>query len=57
MQIKNLEDLRKIKAEARWAVEGISARRKRNQGRVRALAKACADLFLTTDAAKVDEVA
>src|SRR5690606_35152817 len=24
---------RKIKAEARWAVEGISARRKRNQGR------------------------
>ena len=29
---------RKIKAEARWAVEGISARRRRNQGRVRALA-------------------
>jgi ATP-binding cassette subfamily F protein uup len=29
---------RKIKAEARWAVEGISARRKRNQGRVRTLA-------------------
>ncbi|MDF1854060.1 ABC-F family ATP-binding cassette domain-containing protein [Pseudooceanicola sp.] len=29
---------RKIKAEARWAVEGISARRKRNQGRVRRLA-------------------
>ena len=28
---------RKIKAEARWAVEGISARRKRNQGRIRAL--------------------
>jgi ATP-binding cassette subfamily F protein uup len=28
---------RKIKAEGRWAVEGISARRKRNQGRVRAL--------------------
>ena len=28
---------RRIKAEARWAVEGISARRKRNQGRVRAL--------------------
>ncbi|MAU53867.1 MAG: elongation factor 3 [Roseovarius sp.] len=28
---------RKIRAEARWAVEGISARRKRNQGRVRAL--------------------
>ncbi|MBY5973525.1 ABC-F family ATP-binding cassette domain-containing protein [Ferrimonas balearica] len=28
---------RKIKAEARWAVEGISARRKRNQGRVRNL--------------------
>ena len=30
---------RKIKAEARWAVEGISARRTRNQGRLRALAK------------------
>ena len=29
---------RKIKAEAKWAVEGISARRTRNQGRVRALA-------------------
>ncbi|MCT4608772.1 MAG: ATP-binding cassette domain-containing protein [Pelagimonas sp.] len=28
---------RKIKSEARWAVEGISARRKRNQGRLRAL--------------------
>ncbi len=28
---------RKIKHEATWAVEGISARRKRNQGRVRAL--------------------
>ncbi|MEL7299658.1 MAG: ABC-F family ATP-binding cassette domain-containing protein [Pseudomonadota bacterium] len=28
---------RKIKAEAKWAVEGISARRKRNQGRMRAL--------------------
>ena len=28
---------RKIKEEARWAVEGISARRKRNMGRVRAL--------------------
>ena len=28
---------RKIKEEARWAVEGISARRKRNQGRLRAL--------------------
>ena len=28
---------RKIKAEARWAVEGISGRRKRNMGRVRAL--------------------
>ncbi|MEM9912585.1 MAG: ATP-binding cassette domain-containing protein [Pseudomonadota bacterium] len=28
---------RKIAAEARWAVEGISARRKRNQGRLRAL--------------------
>jgi ATP-binding cassette subfamily F protein uup len=29
---------RLIKVEARWAVEGISARRKRNQGRVRRLA-------------------
>ncbi|WP_145103666.1 ABC-F family ATP-binding cassette domain-containing protein [Cereibacter sediminicola] len=29
---------RRIMAEARWAVEGISARRKRNQGRLRALA-------------------
>ncbi|MBD0865588.1 MAG: ABC-F family ATP-binding cassette domain-containing protein, partial [Rhodobacteraceae bacterium] len=28
---------RKIKFESRWVVEGISARRKRNQGRVRAL--------------------
>ncbi|MFM7443114.1 MAG: ATP-binding cassette domain-containing protein, partial [Tabrizicola sp.] len=28
---------RKIKHEAKWAVEGISARRRRNQGRVRAL--------------------
>ncbi|MCX7299566.1 MAG: ATP-binding cassette domain-containing protein [Rhodobacterales bacterium] len=28
---------RKIRAEGRWAVEGISARRKRNMGRVRAL--------------------
>ncbi|NIZ60715.1 elongation factor 3 [Sedimentitalea sp. CY04] len=28
---------RLIKSEARWAVEGISARRKRNMGRVRAL--------------------
>ncbi len=30
---------RRIKAEARWAVEGISARRKRNQGRLRELQK------------------
>ena len=28
---------RKIKAEGKWAVEGISARRRRNQGRLRAL--------------------
>ena len=28
---------RRIKSEARWAVEGISARRKRNQGRLRSL--------------------
>ena len=34
---------RKIKAEARWAVEGISGRRKRNQGRLRALAELKAD--------------
>ncbi len=34
---------RKIRAEARWAVEGISARRKRNQGRVRALQDLRAD--------------
>ncbi len=30
---------RRIRAEARWAVEGISARRKHNQGRLRALEK------------------
>lgn len=35
MQRHKLDRL--IKSEARWAVEGISARRKRNQGRVRAL--------------------
>ncbi len=34
---------RLIKAEGRWAVEGISARRKRNQGRVRRLAEMRAD--------------
>ncbi|MHA7827963.1 MAG: ABC-F family ATP-binding cassette domain-containing protein [Roseovarius sp.] len=34
---------RKIKAEARWAVEGISARRKRNQGRLRNLQAMRAD--------------
>jgi len=34
---------RKIKSEARWAVEGISARRKRNQGRVRRLQEMRAD--------------
>ena len=34
---------RKIKAEGRWAVEGISARRKRNQGRLRALQAMRAD--------------
>jgi ABC transport system ATP-binding/permease protein len=34
---------RKIRAEGRWAVEGISARRKRNQGRLRALAALRAD--------------
>ena len=35
---------RRIKAEARWAVEGISARRRRNQGRLRALADMRSDL-------------
>ncbi|HGG05625.1 MAG TPA: ATP-binding cassette domain-containing protein [Aliiroseovarius sp.] len=34
---------RRIKSEARWAVEGISARRKRNQGRLRALQAMRAD--------------
>jgi len=34
---------RRIKAESRWAVEGISARRKRNMGRVRALQAMRAD--------------
>ncbi len=34
---------RKIKHEAKWAVEGISARRKRNMGRVRALQQLRAD--------------
>ena len=34
---------RLIKAEARWAVEGISGRRKRNQGRVRRLQDLKAD--------------
>ena len=34
---------RRIKSEGRWAVEGISARRKRNQGRLRALQDLRAD--------------
>ena len=34
---------RKIKAESRWAVEGISGRRKRNQGRLRELARMRSD--------------
>ncbi len=44
-RIREQEDIaahkleRRIRAEARWAVEGISARRRRNQGRLRALAK------------------
>ncbi|MGR3485194.1 MAG: ABC-F family ATP-binding cassette domain-containing protein [Paracoccaceae bacterium] len=41
MQAHKLD--RRIKAEARWAVEGISARRKRNQGRLRALRDMQAD--------------
>lgn len=36
-KIHNLN--RKIRSESRWAVEGISARRKRNQGRLRNLEK------------------
>jgi len=46
-----------IKAEGRWAVEGISARRKRNQGRVRRLAAMRADrgaLIARTGAAKME---
>ncbi len=34
---------RRIKSEGRWAVEGISARRKRNQGRLRSLQAMRAD--------------
>ncbi len=48
---------RLIKAEGRWAVEGISARRKRNQGRVRRLAELRADRRAQigrTGAAKMD---
>jgi ABC transport system ATP-binding/permease protein len=48
---------RKIKAEARWAVEGISARRKRNQGRVRALGalrKERADMIRRQDVAAME---
>jgi ATP-binding cassette subfamily F protein uup len=48
---------RLIKAEGRWAVEGISARRKRNQGRVRRLAEMRADRgaqVARTGAAKMD---
>ena len=50
---------RKIKAESRWAVEGISARRKRNQGRVRALndlrAERASQIKRQTNAAMVFE--
>ena len=35
---------RKIRSESRWAVEGISARRKRNQGRLRNLEKLRAEM-------------
>ncbi len=39
-EAQNLHKLeRRIRAESRWAVEGISARRKRNQGRLRRLAE------------------
>ena len=47
---------RLIKAEGRWAVEGISARRKRNMGRVRRLRELRADRsaqILRPDAAKM----
>ncbi len=42
---------RLIKAEARWAVEGISARRKRNMGRVRRLGE-----LRDTRAAQIGEI-
>ncbi len=48
---------RLIKAEGRWAVEGISARRKRNMGRVRRLAELRAerrDAIARTGTAKMD---
>ncbi len=48
---------RLIKAEGRWAVEGISARRKRNQGRVRRLAELRAERraqIVRTGVAKMD---
>ena len=48
---------RLIRAEGRWAVEGISARRKRNQGRVRRLAELRAErreAILRPGAAKLD---
>ena len=48
---------RKIKAEARWAVEGISARRKRNQGRLRALAQMRSDRAAQTSRQGVAEMA
>ncbi len=39
-EAKSLHKLeQRIRAESRWAVEGISARRKRNQGRLRRLAE------------------
>ena len=44
-EVFEVEDIKRhklnrlIKTEARWAVEGISARRKRNQGRVRRLSE------------------
>ncbi len=48
---------RLIKAEGRWAVEGISARRKRNQGRVRrlqGLRQERADQITRTGTAKME---
>jgi ATP-binding cassette subfamily F protein uup len=46
---------RKIKHEAKWAVEGISARRKRNMGRVRALQQTCGPTAKPRSAARAPQ--